>query len=81
MKLKELKFIDWKELRPVLRESFGKDFYFYNDKYKSGKRRIKICTTEPEKMCTFINALFPFTDCKLWNDSRKGKMVTIYYNN
>ena len=25
---------NWNELRPLLREKFGRDFYFYNDAYK-----------------------------------------------
>ena len=32
----------WSELRVKLREKFGNEFTFYNDKYRSGKRRIKI---------------------------------------
>lgn len=36
---------NWNELRPLLREKFGRDFYFYNDAYKS-YRRIKIMGLE-----------------------------------
>ena len=34
--------MNWTQLRPKLREQYGNKFGFYNDKYRSGKRRIKI---------------------------------------
>lgn len=34
--------MNWTQLRPLLREQYGNKFGFYNDKYRSGKRRIKI---------------------------------------
>lgn len=36
---------NWNVLRPLLREKFGRDFWFYNDAYKS-YRRIKIMGLE-----------------------------------
>ena len=36
---------NWNVLRPLLREKFGRDFWFYNDGYKS-YRRIKIMGLE-----------------------------------
>jgi len=39
--------MNWNELRQKLRDEYGNYFTFYNDKYRSGKRRIKI-------NCSFI---------------------------
>jgi hypothetical protein len=36
---------NWNVLRPLLREKFGRDFWFYNDGYKS-YRRIKVMGLE-----------------------------------
>lgn len=35
--------MNWNELRPKLRKKFKNNFTFYNDMYRSGTRRIKIC--------------------------------------
>ena len=49
--------MNWTELRPLLRIKFGKDFGFYNDLYKSGTRRIKIYTHNPEGIYSYIKGL------------------------
>ncbi len=35
--------MNWTELRPKLRAEFKDNFTFYNDTYKSGNKRVKIC--------------------------------------
>jgi hypothetical protein len=76
--------MNWKELRPVLRKEFGRDFYFYNDQYKSGTRRIKIRTMEPQTMVEFLNTNYPELDAKIYV-AQEGwiaynrKSVTIHY--
>jgi hypothetical protein len=76
--------MNWTELRPVLREKFGKDFTFYNDVYRSGTRRIKICCLNPSDMCFFIKCLDPKLDVKLfesitnWGGGKRLR-VTIHY--
>lgn len=47
--------MNWQQLRPILRERYGDTFSFYNDKYRSGKRRIKIgYTYDAKDMLKFI---------------------------
>ena len=70
--------MNWIELRPVLREKFGSEFNFYNDKYRSGVRRIKICCSNPSDMCSYIKRLCPELDVKLFG-SIMGVNVTIHY--
>jgi hypothetical protein len=79
--------MNWKELRPVLRQKFGSDFTFYNDVYRNGTRRIKICTLKASDMCSFIKTLSPeldvklyqSEDCKKWLGTDFGTDVTIHY--
>jgi len=76
--------MNWKELRPLLREKFGHNFFFYNDLYKSGTRRIKICTQNSTDMCFFIKCLNPELDVKLYESQCKWgggirTRVTIHY--
>jgi len=35
--------MNWTELRPKLRAEFKNNFTFYNDTYKNGNKRVKIC--------------------------------------
>ena len=76
--------MNWTELRPVLRTKFGRDFHFYNDQYKSGTRRIKICTPTPELVLNFIKLISPNSDVKIYKNycpwtERVSKRVTIHY--
>lgn len=73
--------MNWKELRPLLRERFGRDFHFYNDMYRSGTRRIKICTKEPSKIVKYIRNKFPELNVNLYVEDNifKRTRVTIHY--
>jgi hypothetical protein len=75
--------MNWTELRPVLREKFGKDFTFYNDVYRSGTRRIKIDCVNPYEICIFIKELCPELDAKIYKSQYRGSgirtRVTIHY--
>jgi hypothetical protein len=71
----------WTELRPKLRGQFGNNFSFYNDKYKSGKRRIKISTSHPHKFISYIKEIAPELDVKVWIPYPGAVLlVTIHYN-
>ena len=72
--------MNWKTLRPILRQNFS-DFYFYNDLYKSGTRRIKICTQNHMEILNFIKLISPILDVKLFQDGgyRTDIRVTIHY--
>ena len=71
----------WTELRLKLREQFGRMFSFYNDKYKSGKRRIKIGTYYPYKFLSYIKEIAPELDVKIWVPYPGAEpLVTIHYN-
>lgn len=74
--------MNWTELRPILRQKFGRDFHFYNDGYKSGTRRIKICTSDAFAMCSFLKNTYPELDVKIYNEERwnnRYPRVTIHY--
>jgi hypothetical protein len=66
----------WIELRPKLQEQFGRTFSFYNDKYKSGKRRIKISYGYPQNMIDYIKEIAPELDTKHY----RTYTLTIHYN-
>jgi hypothetical protein len=69
--------MNWIELRPLLREKFGNMFYFYNDGYKSGNRRVKIsCSYCRQEMYDFIKSLDVNLDINLY----KTNYITIHYN-
>ena len=71
----------WIELRPKLREQFGNNFSFYNDKYKSGVRRIKIGTYYPYKFLSYIKEIVPELDVKIYVAHPGAEpRVTIHYN-
>jgi hypothetical protein len=46
--------MNWTELRPLLRKQYGDKINFFNDKYRSGTRRIKIYGVDPNKIKRFI---------------------------
>ena len=74
--------MNWKTLRPALREKFGKDFAFYNDLYKSGTRRIKIRVNNAVEVLNYIKSLDPKLDAKLYYTTSYGykcTRVTIHY--
>ena len=73
--------MNWTKLRPKLREQFGNYFSFYNDKYRSGKRRIKIGYQYPYKMLSYIKEIAPELDVKTWVPHPGAEpLVTIHYN-
>jgi hypothetical protein len=68
--------MNWFELRPLLREKFGRDFYFYNDAYRTGNRRIKISSYSlRSEMLKFIKSISPNLDAKLY----QNHYLTIHY--
>ena len=78
--------MNWTELRPLLRTKFGQDFTFYNDTYRSGTRRIKICTYNdplPCDMLSYIKSVAPELDVKIYNEDNiyggSRTRVTIHY--
>jgi hypothetical protein len=71
----------WIELRPKLRGQFGNYFSFFNDRYRSGKRRIKIGYQYPYKMLSYIKEIAPELDVKTWVEHPGATpKVTIHYN-
>jgi hypothetical protein len=46
--------MNWTELRPKLRKEFGNQFGFFNDKYRSGTRRVKIYGVSQDELKKFI---------------------------
>jgi hypothetical protein len=66
----------WTKLRPMLREQFGNSFSFFNDKYKSGKRRIKIGVGDTQDVIGYIKSIAPELDVKQY----KMYTITIHYN-
>jgi hypothetical protein len=68
--------MNWIELRPLLREKFGHTFYFYNDMYKSGNRRVKIsCYQIRQEVYDFIKSL----DMNLDVNFYRSNYITIHY--
>jgi hypothetical protein len=69
--------MNWIELRPILRERFGPHrFYFYNDIYKTGNRRVKIsCYSIRREMYNFIKSLDVNINVKFYKDY----YITIHY--
>jgi hypothetical protein len=51
--------MNWTELRPKLRKHYGNRIGFYNDKYRSGTRRVKIYGVDPNEMKQFIHEQDP----------------------
>jgi len=68
--------MNWTELRIELRQRFVDNFSFYNDKYKSGKRRIKIGYGYPQNMVDYIKTIAPELDAKHY----ETYTLTIHYN-
>ena len=46
--------MNWTQLRVKLRKEFGNQFGFYNDKYRSGVRRVKIYGMDLKELKQFI---------------------------
>ncbi len=69
--------MNWIELRPILREQFGHRFYFYNDVYKTGNRRVKIScySISRQEMYDFIKNLDVSIDINFY----KSYYLTIHY--
>jgi hypothetical protein len=74
--------MNWKKLRPILRQKFD-NFHFYNDLYRSGTRRIKICTRNKEEMLNFLNINYPELNAKLFIPNNEyvliKESITIHY--
>jgi hypothetical protein len=68
--------MNWIELRPKLQEQFGRTFSFYNDKYKSGIRRIKISYAYPQNIIDYVKTIAPELDTKHYGTYT----LTIHYN-
>ena len=70
--------MNWIQLRPILRDRFGNGFYFYNDGYRSGNRRVKICSYKNRsEIFNFIKKITPELDVKFY----KLDSLTIHYKN
>ena len=71
----------WDKLRIELRQRFGSHFGFYNDKYRSGIRRIKIETHQPQEFYLYIKEIAPELDINLYKPYPGSRnRVTIHYN-
>jgi len=76
--------MNWKTLRPLLRQEFGQNFGFYNDLYKSGTRRIKIRTDikDVDKIFNYIKTTCPELNCNIYNEETymvNYNSITIHY--
>jgi hypothetical protein len=76
--------MNWKTLRPLLRQNFGQNFMFYNDLYKSGTRRIKIRTDikEVDKIFNFIKNISPELNVNIYEETvflYTFNSITIHY--
>jgi hypothetical protein len=74
--------MNWKTLRPLLRQEFGQNFGFYNDLYKSGTRRIKIRTHNVEDIYNFIKNISPELNLNIYNETvynHNFNSITIHY--
>jgi hypothetical protein len=77
--------MNWTELRPKLREQYGDKISFFNDKYRSGTRRIKIYGVDPNKIKRFIrkqdsNLIVNDYDWKQYWSCSITKCVTIHFS-
>ena len=79
--------MNWTELKTKLREQYGNTFGFYNDKYRSGTRRIKIrCNgLDQTEMKQFILKQDPNLNVnKYWwhpyGSSCAVECITIHFN-
>ena len=76
--------MNWKTLRPLLRQEFGQNFGFYNDLYKSGTRRIKIRTDKQDvdKIFNYINSICPELNVNIYEETvflHNFNSITIHY--
>ena len=76
--------MNWKTLRPLLRQEFGQNFGFYNDLYKSGTRRIKIRTDIKDVYTVFnyIKNTCPELDVNIYEKNvflYSFNSITIHY--
>ena len=76
--------MNWKTLRPLLRQNFGQNFGFYNDLYKSGTRRIKIRTDikDVDKIFNFIKNISPELNVNIYEETvflYTFNSITIHY--
>lgn len=70
--------MNWSQLRPLLRDKFKHEFYFYNDaNINTGNRRIKIRSRNLTEILNYIKTIAPELDAKFYEfDS-----ITIHYKN
>jgi hypothetical protein len=76
--------MNWKTLRPLLRQEFGQNFGFYNDLYKSGTRRIKIRTDKQDvdKVFNYIKNTCPELNVNIYEEVvflHGFNSITIHY--
>jgi hypothetical protein len=76
--------MNWKTLRPLLRQEFGQNFGFYNDLYKSGNRRIKIRTDikDVDKIFNYIKSICPELNVNIYEETvflHNFNSITIHY--
>jgi hypothetical protein len=76
--------MNWKTLRPLLRQEFGQNFGFYNDLYKSGTRRIKIRTDKQDvdKIFNYIKNTCPELNVNIYKEVvflHGFNSITIHY--
>lgn len=76
--------MNWKTLRPLLRQEFGQNFGFYNDLYKSGTRRIKIRTDKQDvdKVFNYIKNTCPELNVNIYEENvflYSFNSITIHY--
>ncbi len=76
--------MNWKTLRPLLRQEFGQNFGFYNDLYKSGTRRIKIRTDKQDvdKIFNYIKNISPELNVNIYEETvflHTFNSITIHY--
>jgi hypothetical protein len=77
--------MNWTELRPLLRKHYGDKISFFNDKYRSGTRRVKIYGMDPNKIKRFIrkqdpNLIVNDYDWMYGGGIRTIKCVTIHFS-
>jgi hypothetical protein len=69
--------MNWIQLRLKLRKEFGNQFGFYNDKYRSGIRRVKIYGMDLNELKQFILKQDSSLNVNDYNWLRRGRPVNV----
>ena len=69
--------MNWIQLRLKLRKEFGNQFGFYNDKYRSGTRRVKIYGMDLNELKQFILKQDSNLNVNDYNWLRRGRPVNV----